>query len=1053
MRASDLPTPLLPPPEAAAAITAPAEQLYAVLSATNEAILRATSPDDLYQRVCAAATGSGLIMIAAVLVPDADPGGFLRVAASSSPSPLPTLRISVDASRPEGRGMAGTSFQTRQACVSPDLQADARFAPWRAAQAASGVRSGAAVPLVHGGTPLGVLLFYSPLRGAFGDATVRLLERMAENVCYALEGFEREAERARLSEELQRFRAAIDWSGDAVYLTDVETMRFVDVNDTACQRLGYTRAELLTMGPAHMTNMPLAEIRALYDRVIARAPEAIVTEQIGAGRDGRTWFSEVSRRALKSGERWMIVTTSRDIDERRRHERLQALQHAVTRQLAQTGATRKVLEAVLAEIGAALALDLGVCVVAGAHEGSPPQRLAAWRCDGAAAADGAGDATVLALALDAPAGQVIALSDGAAPGCVAPVHADGKTLGALALHGRAMPSLAQIDHVLVAIGDQLGQYISRKQAEQVLARSEARFRSLTELSSDWYWECDPAHRFVSFGGRSIRDVDARDWRNAFFGRTVWELPHLVRDSADWRAHRARLDRCERFLDFQFAVRLPDGRLRWTSASGEPFFDADGQFIGYHGVSRDITERRLAEDSIRHLATHDTLTGLPNRALFLEELGRSMRDARRDGQQLALLFVDLDHFKIINDTLGHDAGDLLLKQMATTLRDCLRPNDLVARLGGDEFVVLVRQPVGRQEPPGRSEREFRAAQTRRMPDQAGVVARKLLAAVTQPMSLKGQECRVSASVGICVFPDNANDEASLMKGADIAMYEAKREGRNAFRYFSTDVPPQSPLRLRMASNLRVAIERDEFTLHFQPKVDLQSGRITGAEALLRWTNAELGAVPPGEFIPLAEETGLMLPIGRWVLHQACAQHMAWRQQGLPPIPLAVNLSPRQFADSELLADIERALRHTGMPAEALELEVTEGVVISNPEKALATLQAIKRMGVRLAIDDFGTGYSSLGQLKRFPIDTLKIDRSFIRDLPGDAHDSAIVEAIVVMCRALKLDVVAEGVETLAQREFLRQQACTQMQGYQFSKPLPAAQFAALLRQHLEAAGGG
>jgi len=346
-----------------------------------------------------------------------------------------------------------------------------------------------------------------------------------------------------------------------------------------------------------------------------------------------------------------------------------------------------------------------------------------------------------------------------------------------------------------------------------------------------------------------------------------------------------------------------------------------------------------------------------------------------------------------------------------------------------MIALVRHPAGRHE--------------------AAVVARKLLSAVTQPMSLKGQECRVSASVGICIFPDNANDEASLMKGADIAMYEAKRDGRNAFRYFSTDVLPQSPLRLRMASNLRVAIERDEFTLHFQPKVDLHSGRITGAEALLRWTNAELGAVPPGEFIPLAEETGLMLPIGRWVLHQACAQHMAWRRQGLPAIPLAVNLSPRQFADADLLGDIQRALRHTGMPPDALELEVTEGVVISNPEKALATLQAIKRMGVRLAIDDFGTGYSSLGQLKRFPIDTLKIDRSFIRGLPCDAHDSAIVEAIVVMCRALKLAVVAEGVETIQQREFLRQQACTQMQGYQFSKPLPAADFAALLRRHLDA----
>ena len=589
---------MLPATEAAVATPAPAEQLYAVLNATNEAILRATSAEDLYPRICAAATSSGLIMIAAVLVPDAGPGGFLRVAASSGPTQLPTIRISVDGSRPEGRGMAGTAFQTAQACVSADLLADPRTAPWRAAQASSGVRSGAAVPLVRNGTSAAVLLFYSPLRGAFDDATVRLLERLVENVCYALEGFERETERTRLSEELQRFRAAIDWSGDAVYLTDVETMRFIDVNETACRRLGYTRAELLTMGPAHMTNKSLPEIRALYDRVIACAPEAIVTEQIGAGHDGRTWFAEVSRRALKSGERWMIVTISRDIDERRRHEQLQVLQHAVTRQLARTGAMRAVLEAVLAGLGPALALDRGLCVIAGALDGDAPQRLAAWQRDGAHAPVAAIDATALALALRAQTDEVMSLDNDDAPGYVVPVCADGKTLGALVLQSSALPPLAQIDHVLVAIGDQLGQYISRKQAEQVLARSEARFRSLTELSSDWYWECDREHRFVSFGGRSICDVGASDWRNAFFGRAVWELPQLVHDSAEWRAHRALLERRERFLDFHFAVRLPDGRLRWTSASGEPFFDTDGVFVGYHGVSRDITERRRPRSSIR-----------------------------------------------------------------------------------------------------------------------------------------------------------------------------------------------------------------------------------------------------------------------------------------------------------------------------------------------------------------------------------------------------------------------------------------------------------------------
>jgi diguanylate cyclase (GGDEF)-like protein/PAS domain S-box-containing protein len=1027
VRSNDLPVALLDQP-VPAEVPARAEQLYAVLSATNEAILRAGSADELYQGVCEAATGSGLISIAGVMVPMDGQPDLLRAVARSGTGAGVTVtdpRISVDASQPEGRGLAGTAFQRRQPCVSQDLLNDPRAAPWRSVQASAGVRSGAAVPLVRGGVSVAVLLFFSPLRGAFDAATVRLLERMAENICFALSNFEREAERTRLSETLQRFRAAIDMSGDTVYLTDAETMRFVDINETACTRLGYTRAELLTMGPKDLTIKPFDEVKAMFDRVIACAPEAIVTEQVAQSRNGNHWISEVSRRAVRAGDRWMIVTISRDITERRRQEKLQALQHSVTHQLSQTGAKRAVLEAVLADLSTALRFEQGLCAIAD-DEHVGVRRLAAWHRDGVVPVDARADADALALSLDMPPGRVAQCTHDGQQRFIVALRADGKTLGALALQGDEMAPLAQFEHVLVTIGEQLGQYIRRKQAERVLAHSEARFRSLTELSSDWYWECDVYHRFVTFGGRSARDFGKHDWRSAFFGRTVWELPHLVRESADWAAHRSQLMRRERFIDFQFAVRLPDGSLRWTSANGEPCYDADGEFTGYHGVSRDITERRLAEDSIRHLATHDTLTGLPNRTLFIEELGRSMREARRDGRKLALLFVDLDHFKIINDTLGHDAGDMLLARMATSLRECLRPHDLVARLGGDEFVVLVRHPAGH--------------------DEAAVVARKLLAAVTQPMSLKGQECRVSASVGICIFPDGADDEAQLMKGADIAMYEAKREGRNAFRFYSTDAVPQSPLRLRMESNLRAAIERDEFTLHFQPKIDLASGRIIGAEALLRWSNAELGSVPPAQFIALAEETGLMLPIGRWVLREACAQHMAWRDQGLPPIPLSINLSPRQFADAELLRDLERELCTSGMPPQALELEVTESVVISSPERAMATLQAVKRLGVRLAIDDFGTGYSSLAQLKRFPVDALKIDRSFIRGLPGDNYDAAITEAIIVMCRTLQLTVVAEGVETPGQREFLRERGCTQMQGYQFSKPLPADEFAALARQH-------
>jgi len=1024
VNASDLPPELAAGPAPAA--PSRAEQLYVALSATNEAILRAGSVQELYGRVCDAAVGSGLLTVAAVMVPHEGDPSVLRAAAANGDSGLDELRLSVDEEVPEGRGLVGQAYRSRCSCVSQELLTDPRTAPWRQKAVAAGVQSGAAVPLVRDGRSVAVLLFYSPLRGAFDFATVRLLERMAENVCHALEGFEREAERARLAQELARFRAAIELSGDSIYLTDVETMRFIDVNETACQRLGYPREQLLTMGPCDVTTASRAQVEALFQRTIDNAPRTLVTEQTGVGQDGRLWMSEVSRRAMMSGGRWLIVTISRDIDERRRLEQLRALQLAVTRQLAATGEARPVLQAVMGVLGPGVGFDRGLCLVA-ADAGAGARRLASWQLRGDdAGIDDAGDARELALALAAPTGHIVSCDDG----CVlVPLHAEGRTFGTLVLRGAA-PSLTRFEEVLVAAGDQIGQYLRRKQAEEVLSQSEARFRSLTELSSDWYWESDHEFRFVSFGGRHLLDRRRRDWRDPFFGRRVWELPHLVMSSADFAAHRAQLERHERFHDFQFAVTLPDGSLRWTNASGEPFADADGRFAGYRGVSRDITDKRRAEESIRHLATHDTLTGLPNRALFTEALGQALREARHQGRRLALMFVDLDHFKIINDTLGHDAGDLLLAQMAQGLRDSLRAEDLVARLGGDEFVALVRYPAGA--------------------DEVAVVARKLLAAASRPFVLQGQECRVSASVGICLYPDNADDEASLMKGADIAMYEAKRGGRNAYRFFSPDAPPLSLRRLRMESNLRGALERDELSLHFQPKVDLTSGRIIGAEALLRWHNAELGAVSPAEFIPLAEETGLMVPIGRWVLHEACRQHVAWRAQGLPPVPVAVNLSARQFADDELVPDIERSLAASGMAAGDLELEVTESVVVADPERALATLATIKRLGVRLAVDDFGTGYSSLAQLKRFPIDSLKIDRSFICGLPGDIQDVAITEAIVVMCRTLQLTVVAEGVETSEQREFLREHGCSQMQGFQFSRPLPPADFAQLVRRETSAA---
>lgn len=437
------------------------------------------------------------------------------------------------------------------------------------------------------------------------------------------------------------------------------------------------------------------------------------------------------------------------------------------------------------------------------------------------------------------------------------------------------------------------------------------------------------------------------------------------------------------------------------------------------------EKKEADARIQYLATHDGLTGLPNRSMFTELFDQSIKSARRKGVKCAVLFIDLDRFKVINDSLGHSAGDTLLVEAATRVRDCVRESDLVARIGGDEFVVVLDEVSDR--------------------DQITEVARKVLISLMPTLTLGGHECRTTASIGIAVFPDDGADAQTLTKNADIAMYLAKEEGKNGFRFYTPQIQHQSIERLTLETELRHALERGQFSLHYQPKIDVLTEEINGVEALLRWAHPQLGNLPPMKFIPVAEETGLIIPIGRWVLRTACAQNMAWQREGMPAISMAVNLSPRQFLDETLLHDIDGILASTGMPAHLLQLEITESMVMQNVERAIELLDAIQSRGVRLAIDDFGTGYSSMSLLKQFPIDTIKIDRSFVRDLAENVEDRAIAHAIINMGRALGLTVVAEGVETTEQDIFLRQHECNELQGYLFSKPVPASEIPLLLQQ--------
>jgi diguanylate cyclase (GGDEF)-like protein len=440
--------------------------------------------------------------------------------------------------------------------------------------------------------------------------------------------------------------------------------------------------------------------------------------------------------------------------------------------------------------------------------------------------------------------------------------------------------------------------------------------------------------------------------------------------------------------------------------------------------RILKQRKRADDRVHHIAFHDDLTSLPNRLLLNQRLDQALSRHRRAGSQLAILFMDLDRFKVINDSLGHEVGDSLLCQVADRLRAQSREGDTVARVGGDEFVVLIENSENLRD--------------------VSACACRLVESLSAPYLLGKSECRVTLSIGISVFPTDGNDSQALLKAADVAMYRAKETGRNHYLHYLPSMNVHTLERLNLESDLSHAMERGEFLLHYQPKVEIATGMIAGTEALLRWKHPIRGLVPPVDFISLAEETGLIVPIGEWVLATACAQTKAWQDQGLTDLRVAVNLSARQFSDSGLLAKLTRIIRSSGLDPSSLELEITESVVMSHAECAVTVLEQLKSIGVQIAIDDFGTGYSSLGYLKRFPIDTIKVDRSFIMDIPADAGDMKIARAIIAMAHALRLNVVAEGVENAEQLNFLRSYRCDAAQGYFFFRPLPADEVADALK---------
>lgn len=589
------------------------------------------------------------------------------------------------------------------------------------------------------------------------------------------------------------------------------------------------------------------------------------------------------------------------------------------------------------------------------------------------------------------------------------------------------------DHEQIAMLEELADDISygvlslrtksaREQAERALRATEEKLSSILDSIDHVVWSATDT-QFIYLNSM-VEKIYGRPIEQFFEDRDLWFKVIHPDDRLAVRETHARLAH-ENSITQEYRIILPDGRICWIEERARAIRNDKDEVIRNDGIAIDISERKAYEARIEYLADHDALTDLANRNLLGDRIRQAMAHARRTGLLLALLFLDLDRFKGVNDSFGHELGDALLIEVSTRLRNIVREGDTVARQGGDEFIILLTDVQQAQD--------------------VSKVAQKIFDAFSTPFQVRGHELFVTTSIGATIYPDDGDDMHALLRNADTAMYRAKEEHGNAFHFYSREMSEHAMERAELESALRRALDRKEFELFYQPKVDTISGRIIGAEALIRWRHPDKGLVSPTRFIPMAEEIGLIIPIGDWVLHTACAQNKAWQDAGLPPISVSVNLSARQFKQEGLVESVAEALNNMGLEAKHLELELTESIVMNSAELFITKLRELEDLGVQLSIDDFGTGYSSLSYLKRFPLHHLKIDQSFVRDIATDSDDAAITSTVISLGHSLNLKVIAEGVETEEQVAFLREHNCDEMQGYYFSKPLPANEFASLLQQ--------
>jgi diguanylate cyclase (GGDEF)-like protein/PAS domain S-box-containing protein len=827
------------------------------------------------------------------------------------------------------------------------------------------------------------------------DLELRVRARTAQleaaNADLRREVQERKRAEAALRYSEARYRTQVEQAPEAIVVLDVDARRFVDVNENAVRLFGLPREALLTKNPIELS-APLQQDGEPAERLAglrideALRGEAPVFEWIHRNAQGEDVVCEVRLVRLPDSRLRLVRGSVLDITERKRMQNalresevkfatvFRTCPEAISISLERDGTYVDVNDAYERTFGfrreqvlGRSALGLGVWV-----DQLDRERL------------------VQRLQRQARVFDYEAKLR----------HASGEVL---IVQLSAERVIIQGEPCLVMVVRDITQ--QKRQEDQV--RLAAR---VFESTAEGIMITDPAERIVAVNGAfaemtGYSEDELRGQRPTVLSaephqQTFAQIWDEVRRSGRWHG--------------ELWTRNKSGEVRPCLTTVSALKDDHGAVVNYVGVLRDISSIKQSQQQLEYLANYDALTGLGNRNLFLNRLKVGIDKAARHRSGLALIFIDLDNFKVINDTLGHDVGDLLLSEVARRLKAGVRQEDLVCRLGGDEFTVYLEDLSDAQLLAG--------------------TAQRLVDAMAAPYRVSGHEMFITGSLGISVYPNDGQSISELVKNADTAMYKVKEQGRNGFQFFREDMNARAFERLMFASSLRRALDRSEFRLAYQPQVALDSGRTRGAECLLRWNHADLGEVPPGSFIPVAEDTGLIIPIGEWVFAQVCEQLRDW--SGLRgPGRVWVNVSARQFRQPELVDTIARLVARTGVSPTRLGIEITESALVDDPDKAAVTLRRLKHMGLTIAIDDFGTGYSSLSYLKRFPIDSLKIDRTFVRDLAADPDDAAIVTAIITMAHSLRLDVIAEGVETREQCEFLRAHGCTAAQGYYFARPLP------------------